>query len=213
METELAVFRGGPERDERSLPPLDVVVARDRDHRCALLQVADPHAGRQELAVPGSLGEVPREHDDVGLEFGNPMLGGPDLLKIALDAEVRVGHVDQGETHRSADPETRRPEGHGKGEREPDHDSPDPHLSPDHVTRLQPHRDIDRDRHRRERSHQQRDTSRTPVDLPPTGAAHSTEGNFLLTLATRAGGLNEAERRLRRRIPESKHSLPNRASR
>jgi len=97
--SESLVFGVGTERDQRPLPPLDVVVARNHVYRCGALEFTNEPARRLELAVAGPVGEIARENDQARIQVGNEVFHRTDLAEIGVEAKMWIGQVDDAETH------------------------------------------------------------------------------------------------------------------
>ena len=80
---------------ERALEPLHVMIAGQRQHRCALRHPVDEATRRLELAVARPLGQVARYHDRAGLERRYQALDVIDHRQVAVAPEVQVGQVNQ----------------------------------------------------------------------------------------------------------------------
>jgi hypothetical protein len=83
------------QQTQRTLPPLDVVVAGHHKHRHVRPDPVHERVGRLELAMAGPLAQVAGDHRGGGAQRRQKLLQRLDLVEVCIAAEVEIRQVSQ----------------------------------------------------------------------------------------------------------------------
>ena len=78
------------------------MIPRDHQRRRHLLQAAHEAMRRLELAVPGPLRQVTRNHHRIGLQLGSEILDCFQLGQLRVPAEMHIRDVQDVDAHQRA---------------------------------------------------------------------------------------------------------------